>query len=436
MSKRLNELRREYNQTVKVMRDLHDKAEEAKRGFSADENTQYQNARAALDGLKDRIEREEQLAAEELRTGKPIDPAKEGTTADPLARQALGGDGKRDDSPHAKAFRSFLVQGHGGLNDEQRRLLTETRDMSLTAGSGGVTVPLGFYASLLETQRLWGGFIDPNVVTLVETETGNNVPVPLEDDTGNAAAIVAEGVSLTTSTDPAFTSVTLGSFTYRTLVRVSLELLRDSAFNLEQYLARKFAIRLWRGFNGHASTGTNTGQPQGLFNASVGAGVGHTAPTGNTINFPYTSLVALEHSVDPLYRASPKARWMFSDGVLQALKQQLDTTNRPIWMPNYAGAGDGTSTYTQFAATILGYQYVVNPDAPAMAANARSVAFGDFSYYMTRRVTGMQIVRAQERFIDAGQIGFYLFARMDGKFGNPTATAARSPIRLGQNSAT
>lgn len=436
MSKRVLELRQEYNQTVKQMRDLHEAAEKEGRGFTTDEQAKYDTARAGLDGLRSRIEREEQLASEELRSSKPIADPREGTRDDPAAQRA-GQSGKSgDDSPLAVAFRSWAKEGWGGLTAEQRQVLTEKRDMSLTAGSGGVTVPQGFYNDLLKTQRLWGGFIDPSAITLLETDTGNPMPVPLEDDTSNAAAIVAEGGSQNTSTDPAFSNVTLGAFMYRTTVKISRELLQDSAFNVEAYLNERFAIRLWRGFNGHASTGTNSGQPQGLFNTTVGANIGVTAATGNTLNFPYASLVALEHSVDPLYRKSMKARWMFSDGVLQALKSQLDTTNRPIWMPNYANAVDPGSTYTPFPGTILGYQYIVNPDAPVMAANARCIAFGDFSFYMTRRVRGMVVQRLDELYADNGQIGFKLFARMDGKFANPTATAARSPIRLGQNSAT
>lgn len=434
-SKRVIELRQEYNQTVKLMRDLHDGAESAKRGFTTDEQAKYDAARAAIDGLRSRIEREEQICAEELRAATPV-PQHEGTRHDPIAQRAMSGDSKRDDDPTAAAFRQYLCGGQATLTPEQRSLLIERRDMSLTAGAGGVTVPSGFYNQLMTTQRLWGGFIDPTVVTLLETDSGNNIPVPLEDDTANAAAIVAEAGAQTSSTDPVFNSITLGSFMYRATVKVSRELIQDSAFNLEQYLGDRLAIRLWRGFNGHASTGTNSGQPQGLFNATVGAGIGHTAATGSTTNFPYISLVALEHSVDPLFRRSPKARWMFGDGVLQALKQQLDTSNRPIWMPNYAGYADGTSTYTAFADTILGYRYIINPDAPAMAASARCIAFGDFTYYFVRRVRGMTVVRLDELYADNGQIGFKLFARMDGKYANPTATAARAPIRLGQNSAT
>lgn len=429
MSKRLNELRTQYNQAVKLMRDMHEAAEKESRGFTADERSKYDQAAAGLDELRSRIEREEQLVSEELRAAKTINPADEGTLNDPDAQRSESR-GKDQDS-YTKAFRQYLVAGQQGLNDEQRNLLVQRRDLSLTGASGGFTVPQGFLATLQETQRAYGSFLDPNFASIIDTDSGNPVPVPLEDDTSNAAAIVAEATALTTSTDATFNNITLGAFTYRSLVRVSLELLQDSAFDMEAYIARKLGIRLARGFNAHATTGTNSGQPQGIANASVGASIGFTAATGNTTAFGYVPLVNVEHSLDPAYR--PNAQWMFHDVVLQGLKTALDSSNRPIWMPDYAVSSGGGQA---FPGRLLGYQYKINQDMPVMAANARCVAFGDFSTYMVRRVRNMMLIRADQRFIDQGQIGFYLFARLDGKYANPTATAARSPIRLGQNSAT
>lgn len=430
MSKRLNELRTQYNQAVTLMRGLHDAAEKEGRGFTADEKAKYDAANAGLDELRSRIQREEALVSEELRAAKPFNPAAEGTADDPDAQRAQNRG--QDQDAYTKAFRQYLVAGQQGLNDEQRSLLVQKRDLSLTGAAGGFTVPQGFMATLMETQRAYGSFLDPGFATILDTDSGNSMPVPLEDDTSNAAAIVAEASSLTTSADATFANITLGAFTYRSLVRVSLELLQDSAFDMEAYIARKLGIRLARGFNAHATTGTNSGQPQGIANASVGASIGFTAATGNTTAFGYVPLVNLEHSLDPAYR--PNAQWMFNDVVLQGLKTALDSSNRPIWMPDYAvasGAGGAA-----FPGRLLGYQYKVNQDMPVMAANARCVAFGDFSAYLVRRVRNMMLIRADQRFIDQGQIGFYLFARMDGKYANPTATAARSPIRLGQNSAT
>lgn len=433
MSKRLNELRHQYNTAVKVMRDLHNAAETEDRSFTTEEQAKYATASGGLEDLRSRIMREEGLASEELRGAQQIDSSREGTRDDPAAQRAVKKGGLSRD-PYDMAFRSYLVGGQSGIKDEERSLLTERRDLSLIDASGGFTVPEGFQANLVEAQRQYGAFLNPGLSTILNTDTGNPIPMPMEDDTANVAAIVAEAASLTASTDAIFTNITLGAFTYRALVRVSLELLQDSAFDLEAYIARKLGIRLGRGFNAHATTGSNSGQPQGIFNTTVGASIGHTAATGNTTNFPYLSLVATEHSLDPAYRAN--AQWMFHDVVLQGVKSQLDTTGRPIWQPNYHAATDANSPFTAFKGTILGYGYTINQDAPVMAANARCVAFGDFSSYYVRQVSNMMLIRASERFIDQGQIGFYVFARMDGKYANPTAVAARSPIRLGQNSAT
>ena len=430
MSKLLNELRTQYNQTVKQMRDLSNTAEAEKRGLTADEQAKWDASNKGLDELRSRMEREEKLASEELRASKTIDPKIEGTIDDPDAQRSEARGGKPDDR-YGQAFRQYLVGGNNALSDEQRGLLVQKRDLSLTGASGGFTVPQGFLATLIETQRAYGSFLDSGFATILETDAGNPIPVPLEDDTSNVAAIVAEAASLTASTDATFSNLTLNAFTYRALVRVSLELLQDSAFDLEAYIARKLGIRLGRGFNAHATVGTGTGQPQGIANATVGASVGFTAATGNTTAFGYVPLVNLEHSLDPAYRA--QAKWMFHDVVLQGLKTALDSANRPIWMPDYAVANGGGSP---FPGRLLGYEYKINQDMPVMAANARCVAFGDFSSYMVRRVRNMMLIRADQRFIDQGQIGFYVFARLDGRYANPTAVAARSPIRLGQNSAT
>lgn len=428
MSLEIVKLRSEYNHIVKEMRDLHEHAAKEDRPFQEDERAKFEAMSNRLDALRETIEREERLA----RAAIDVNDHTEGTTEDPMLR-SLPAPG-RPEGALDEAFSAYLRRGLGGLTPEQRQLLSyEQRDMSLTGASGGFTVPQGFYGRLIETLRFLGGFTDRDLVTWFETDTGNNVPVPLEDDVANAAAIVSEGASLTTSTDPTFSQTTLGAFTYRALVRISLELLQDSAFNLDDYLRRKLALRLWRAFNAHCTTGTGSGQPQGLFNATVGAGIGHTAPTGNTTTFPYTSLVQLEHSVDAAWRRSPSAAFMMSDTLLAAIKLQVDTTGRPLWMPNYTADRSATSS---FPGTLLGYRYVVNNDVPAPAANARCVAFGDFSSYIVRVARGVVILRADQRFIDSGQIGYYLFARLDGRYANPTAVAARAPIRLGQNSAT
>jgi predicted phage gp36 major capsid-like protein len=56
---------------------------------------------------------------------------------------------------------------------------------------------------------------------------------------------------------------------------------------------------------------------------------------------------------------------------------------------------------------------------PAMAPSAKAVAFGDFSKYFIRRITGARVLRLVEKYADYNQIGFVAFQRWDGALIDP-----------------
>jgi HK97 family phage major capsid protein len=213
--------------------------------------------------------------------------------------------------------------------------------------------------------------------------------------------------------DPTFGSKTLGSFMYTSkLVRVSVQLLQDSAFNLESWLANALGRRLGRIQNDHFTNGTGSGsQPEGLAYAAP-AGV-----TDASLDVDYADLVALEHSVDPAYRAN-KAQWMFHDTTLALLKQiKAVEDGRPLWLPGLAvNAPD----------TILGYQYIINQSMAQAEAEAKAILFGDMSYYFIRDVQDIRILRLEERFAEYLQVGFLAFMQSDGLFATPTAISGGS----------
>ena len=151
-------------------------------------------------------------------------------------------------------------------------------------------------------------------------------------------------------------------------------------------MAGAIGTRIGRITNAHFTTGTGSGQPRGVV---TDASSGVVAAAGNTTAITYANLVALEHSLDPGYRRG--AEFMFHDSTLKAIKQLLDTTGRPLWVPGVA---------VREPDTILGHRYVVNQDMAVMAANARSILFGDFSRFFVRDVQDVQIMRLTERYAD------------------------------------
>ncbi|WP_420034698.1 phage major capsid protein [Streptomyces sp. cg28] len=326
---------------------------------------------------------------------------------------------------YADAYRAWMREGTTELTSDQRSALRsgwvdgkELRAAGVATGAaGGYTVPPEFRAQLVEAQKFYSSMRD--VAEVITTQSGATLPWPTNDDTANVGAILAENTQVTEQ-DVTFGTKDVDAYVYTSkLVRVSLQLLNDSAFNLEAWLAQVLGRRIGRAQNAHFTTGTGSSQPEGV---QTNATIGKTGATGQTTSVTYDDAIDLIHSIDPAYRNSGRAQWMLADGTLAAFRKLKDGQNRPLWEPSVqVGVPDG----------LLGYKYTINTDMPAMAANAKSVLFGDFyAGYLIRDVQDVQLLRLAERYADYLQVGFLAFSRSDGI---PQDTAAYKAYR---NSAT
>jgi HK97 family phage major capsid protein len=414
------ELRQRRASLWEEAKSLHALAEKEKRQLNAEEREQWDRINSEIDSLKvtiERMERIDQIDAEMVDVPEPtqkpatfgflrsIEQANEGIKFD-LPDSPLP-----NDDQYRTAFGAYLRQGLGGMKPELRAVIqpyygaVDTRALATTsAGAGGATVPEEFYRQLVEAMEAFGGMRQART-TKIRTSSGATMPIPLVDDTHNTGAILAEGTELTGTEDPAFGTKDLGAYMYTSkIVRISIQLLQDSAFPLEGWLAGALGRRLGRATNGHFTTGTGSGQPEGIL---TGAGEG---VTDASLTMDYTDLVDLEHSVDPAYR-SAGAEWMFHDTSLSKLKQMEDSDGRPIWLPGVA---------VREADRILGYPYVINQSMPQAAAGAKAILFGDFSYYFIRDVLDLRVLRLEEKFAEYLQVGFLAFLRTDGVFATPS----------------
>mgnify|MGYP000886339313 FL=1 len=183
--------------------------------------------------------------------------------------------------------------------------------------------------------------------------------------------------------------------------------MQDSFIDIETYIQGLLAMRLGRITNTHYTVGTGSGQPRGVV---VGAASGKVGTTGQTTTVTYDDLVDLEHSVNRAYRLNPGVAWMMADSSLKVVRKVKDTSGRPIFVPGYdvnipGGAPD----------TLLGRRIIINDDVAAMAANAKSILFGDFKKYVIRKVMDFTIFRMTDSaFTLLGQVGFVAFRREGG----------------------
>jgi len=420
------ELRQRRASLWEQAKSLHALAEKEKRPLSAEEREQWDRINTEVDGLKLTIDRMERIAEIDADMASVPDPVIKPRPTIEEIRSGKHVEKYADDGPLPKddeyrdAFGAYLRDGLGGMKPELRGIIqpyygaVQKRALGTTSGAvGGALVPEEFYRRLIEAMQAFGGMRQANT-TKITTSSGADMPIPLADDTFNKGAILAEGSYVsTTGTDPTFGSKTLGSFMYTSkLVRVSVQLLQDSAFGLEAWLATALGRRLGRITNDHFTTGAGGGtEPEGIITAAP-AGV-----TDAALDIDYADLVALEHSIDPAYRSNG-AQWMFHDTTLAVLKQIKSVEDgRPLWLPGLAVAAPDT---------ILSYPYIINQSMPQATAGEKAILFGDFSYYFIRDVQDVRILRLEERFAEYLQVGFLAFLRTDGVFASPTAIAGGS----------
>jgi HK97 family phage major capsid protein len=400
------------------------KISEARAAWDASQKTKEDEQRldAALadaDKMKAQIEREERLDATELEirtTGKPpaaiipVDPTQTGA-ANNEARQ------KRYREIWARAMRldGPAEYGFRGITTEDRQVMQEFRDMGTGGGNalqgtgGGYFVPVGFVDEVEQAMKWFGDMLRSS--TIMTTATGQPLPYPTDNDTGTVGELVGENQPVTTA-DVTIGNLVFNAYKFSTkMVKVSIELMQDSAFDLDGYLKEKFALRLGRILNTKFTTGAGSGssEPNGIVTAAtagptaVGSS-GNDGGAGTAANSIGTDdLVELEHSVDKAYRRG--SSYMANDSTIKFIKKLKDKYGRPIWLPGIA---------VNSPDTILDYPYFTNNDMAAIATTNKTVLFGRLDKYLVRRVKDLSVLRLVERFADYGQVAFIGFARYDG----------------------
>lgn len=273
-------------------------------------------------------------------------------------------------------------------------------DLSVVVGSSGAfTVPTGFINSLEINLLTFGGMRE--VSEIIRTDSGDDKPWPTADDTSNEGEYLGEATSIGSSVDPTFGAVVWGAHKCSSkLIKVPVELLEDSAFNMPMILGQMVGERIGRRSNRAFTTGTGVKEPRGIV---IDSTLGVTAASATVID--PDELFNLVHSVDPAYRVG--AGWMFHDNILLVIRKLADTTGQYLWQEGLsAGVPD----------RLLAHPFTINQDmASAVATGNKTILFGSLNKYKIREVRTIRFRRLIERFADEDQEGFVAFMRNDGK---------------------
>lgn len=366
---------------------------------------------ADFDKLDATIKREEKVADAERRA----EEARAKMRPIPSDGEARGQD--QGASPEYRMVFAKVICGmQDDLTAEERAVLrqgaTKFESRAQTAGTttaGGFTVPTELATFIDRAMKAWGPMYNEDITTVMTTASGNPMKIPTVDDTSVTATAHTEASALgdTGAKDVTFGQKALDAFTFDTdFVRWSWELSMDSIFAMEQLLGDLLGERLARIANVQLTTGTGSSAPNGIVTASA---LGKTAASATAITAD--EIIDLLHSVDPAYRQSPKARFMFNDSTLAAIRKLKDGQGNYLWQMGDVTAGQ--------PGTLLGYRYSVNQAMDSIATAKKVVLFGDFGKYYVRKVGGPVVGVMRERFWP--DLGIAGLIRFDGEIGQSAA---------------
>lgn len=387
-------LNQERGELIHAMRASLDLASADKRELTGEETAAYDAREARVDEIEANLARHAKLE------GRKVEIAGKADVKTDTVERATS---PLETEEYREAFSNYL-----------RGKDVEIRALSVgTASLGGYTVPVAFRAQIIETLRQFGYV--RSLATAIDTTEGNTLNIPA--GTAYGASSWGSEAAPFGGTDATFGQVSLSAFKANHLAQVSEELLQDSGFDIEAYLAKHLGENLALLQNTAFVAGSGAGQPTGIFtNGVVGVTAGNGTVQVSSI-LPDT-IFDIVHSLAPQYRKG--ASFIMHDNSIKIIRKLKDTQNRYLWeMSMQAGAPN----------TLLGYPVYPDPDVPQMGVSAKSIAFGDLSCYFVRSAGGISVQRLNELYAATGQVGFRVYERLDGKIADVAG------IKLFQNAA-
>jgi HK97 family phage major capsid protein len=384
------ELRGKRAQLIKDADAIVAAAQAEGRSMTSEEKTKFEAIEADARGLKQEYEIIERNAE--------------------MKKEIAANEGEaRSAAPKAtasSAFSKYLRHGMGSLNAQERSLIQQrgTATQATVGGTpegalGGFLVPQEF-SNELDVATLFTGEVE-RLAKKLNTASGGLLDYPVVDDTDTDAILTTETSAVTTA-DMQFANKQLSAYNYSSLVKVSAQLLQDSAFDLNSFLVEAMGERIARATNSAFTNGSGSSQPQGIITGStaVAAGAAGVITADDLLNLIY--------SVDSSYRNKASFGLMAHDNIISAIRSLGigETNDFPVFIPSMeVGQPD----------RVMGVPIYVNNDMESsIATTKKTVLAADFSKYVVRNAGGVQFLRLNERFMNNLEVGFIAYKRADG----------------------
>lgn len=377
------ELREKRNKALDAAKAFLESHRTEKGVLSVEDDATYTKMEADIDALTNEIHRLERQEQREAEMNKPLNTP---LTSKPSANMSSE---KKKSGRASQAYKEDTLTALRTNFRQVSNILQEGVD-----ADGGYLVPEEY---------------DERLITVLENENimrklGHKITTSGDHkiniaSTEPAAAWIEEGGALQFS-EAKFKQILLDAHKLHVAIKVTEELLYDSAFELEDYIIKEFGKALANAEEDAFLNGSGTGQPLGLF-AATGGGTVYKSVTKLSAD----DIINLVYALSRPYRKN--AAFIMNDQTIATIRTFKDGNGAYMWQPSYQEKEPDR---------ILGYPVYTSPFAPADA-----IAFGDYSYYNIGDRGTRSFKQLNEVFAGNGMIGFVAKERVDGKLILPEA---------------
>ena len=300
-------------------------------------------------------------------------------------------------TPDVRWFRNFC-------KGELRAVMQEgTQTLSFTEGNlGGYLVPQEFHDQVIYGLANYDPLLDPDVVTLIESNTAALRPytIPSWDLSAYTAVKVGESSQQAGQTPPTVAGVTLNGYKYKCSLPVTLELEEDMFQPLMTQMQNAFSIGLARGVGADLVNGNGTSAPAGLAAGATASGI-TTAAHGSLSLGDFTKIF---FAVNRIFRQSPKCAFVMNDSTYLLARSAVDNAGRPLL------------SIENDEEKILGKRVLVSPSV------GNVIYFGDMSRFCVRvsRLVAQRQIQLPG-YVEKGQALYTGWLRCDAQVVDPSA---------------
>lgn len=309
-------------------------------------------------------------------------------------------------SEHRSAFDKYITKGDSSeLGALQQKAMQTGVD-----GDGGFAVPEEISRSIMDL------LIEVSPIRSIARVIPISTPdyKELVNTRGTTSGWVGETAPRPETDTPTLVEVPIPQGEIYANPAATQHALDDVFFDVENFIsvnvAEEFSLQEGAAF----VSGNGTNKPSGFLSGATAAtadgarafGTIEHVATGVADNWaatrPHETLVDLIYKMKRGYL--PNAHWVTNRGILAEIRKFVDGNGNLIWQP---GLQQGQPQM------LLGYPVTEAEDMPARAADALSIAFGDFhrGYLITDRI-GVRVLR--DPLTNKPYIHFYTTKRVGG----------------------